>query len=136
MGIETLVMSLAVAVAQKVGDKWIDRIATEIADFPIQLFKEAVYDPKKEQEATDYLRENPHVAEKVGQGVVRTMQSADIAASIAATVVPSSGQIVNYYSALINWIVRYGSQARRRLRSERVSQWRTLPFLFHLFSIK
>lgn len=114
MGFEPILIALVVQVAQKVGDKWIDRVATGIADFPIKLFKEALYDPEKEQEAEDYLRDNPDVGERVGQNVASEMQSPDIAASIAATVVPSSGKILKYYSKLINWIVGYGSKLGRQ----------------------
>src|SRR5215217_6874993 len=107
-----LLSGLVITIAQKVGEKWIDRIATEIDSFSVNLFKQAINDPTKEQEVKAYFRDNPTVAEKIEQNVAKTLQSSEIAASIGAAVVPS-GDILGYYAELINWIVQNGSKLDR-----------------------
>jgi len=99
-----------IPLAQKVGEKWIDQIATGISDYGVDLLKQVISDPSKEQEVKSHFRDNPNEAEKVVQNVATTMKSDDMAASIAATIVPSSGEILKYYSVLINWI-SYGMVA-------------------------
>jgi hypothetical protein len=113
MGIEILLGVLVFPVAQKVGEKWIDRIATGIDAYSVNLLKQVISDPTKEQEVKDYFRDNPNLAEKVEQNIANTMQSDDIAASIAATVVPPPGAILKYYAELIRWLVRSGSELGR-----------------------
>jgi hypothetical protein len=112
MGIEFL-LPIVVFLAQKVGEAWIQQIATGISSRSYEKLKEVIYDPTKEQEVKDYFRDNPTEAEKVGQNVASTMQSPEIVASIAAAIVPSSGDILKYYAELINWIVRHGRKLER-----------------------
>jgi hypothetical protein len=113
MGIEILLGVLVFPVAQKVGEKWIDRIATGIDGYSVQLLKQVVSDPAKEQEVKDYIQDNPEVARKLEQNILDTMQSPDTVASLRATVVPPRGEILKYYAELIRWIVRSGSRLGR-----------------------
>jgi hypothetical protein len=116
MGIEILIVQLGVHLAQKVGEKWIDRIATGIADIPeqaFQLLRQAVSDPTKQQDVEDYFRDHPDVAERLGENIATTLQSDDIVASLAATVVPPVGAKVGYYAELIRWIVQSGANLGR-----------------------
>jgi len=113
MGIEILLGVVVFPIAQKVGEKWIDRIATGIDEYSVQLLKQVVSDPAKEQDVKDYIQDNPEVARKLEQNILDTMQSPDTVASLRATVVPPRGEILKYYAELISWIVRSGNRLGR-----------------------
>jgi hypothetical protein len=110
LGIELLLGIVVFPIAQKVGEKWIDRIATGIDQYSIEILKQVVSDPSREQEAKEYFRNNPEAAGKLEQNIAITMQADDTIASLAATVVPPRGAKLPYYASLVRWVVQSGSK--------------------------
>jgi len=113
MGIEILLGVVVFPIANKLGEKWIDRIATGIDENIIRLFKAAINDPAKQQDVTNRLRNDPELAGQLQRNITLTMESDDTVASLAATIVPRPGTKLEYYAALIRWIIRSGAKLGR-----------------------
>ena len=108
--IEFLLGSIVFPIARKIGEKWIDRVAKGLDEKLISLMKSATTDPSKEDEVIEYLRNNPNSEKKLTDNVTGAISAEDTVASLAATIVPSRGAKLAYYSALINWLTRTGAK--------------------------
>lgn len=101
----TLLLSVVVyPIARKIGDKWIDRIATKLDGGLVQLLKTAVADSALEQDVASFLEEHPDQGKQLEENIREVMASDNAAAALATVIVPEPGAKLRYYKGLMEWI--------------------------------
>jgi hypothetical protein len=113
MMIEVLLSAVVYPIAAKVGEKWIDRIATGIDEKAVSLLKAAVGNPQQEQAVQQYLVAHQEVAAQLADNVKTTLEADETTSALAASLIPAPGTKLIYYKRLIDWIANRAQKFER-----------------------
>jgi hypothetical protein len=100
-------------IAKKMGEQWIEKIATGLNESIISLLKGAVHDTQKEKDLLKYLKDHPREEKKLATSVRMYLEDEGTITALASTILPSPGAKIPYYHKLLIWIGYLQYQMKR-----------------------